>query len=301
VSADLRFGGIAVWLPVLAIGLGACGHAGSAHPRPAPSPVSPGPGLVLGQPPPAREVLGDASVLASEQVPFGAPMDADPSDDYLMDKGTYVLSYNPRRNVANWVGWRVRASNLGSVKRQNDFRADPSLPDDYYKVVPKDYAHSGFDRGHFCPSADRSRTEEGNSSTFLMTNMHPQRPSLNRGPWKKLEDRTRRLVKEGKDAYVLAGGLFSELTIGHGVAVPSASYKVVVVVEAGQGLSDVTAETMVLSVVMPNDDSVRGKAWESFGVSVRELEKRSGYNLLSRLDDAVEEELEAREPAAPQP
>ena len=291
---------MAVWLAVLAIGLGACGHAGSARPRPATSPARPGPGLVLGQAP-VRDTQGDASVLSSEHVPFGTPMDADPSDDYLMDKGTYMLSYNPRRNVANWVGWRVTASDLGSVDRQNDFRADPSLPDDYYKVVPKDYAGSGFDRGHFCPSADRSRTEEENSSTFLMTNMHPQKPSLNRGPWKKLEDHTRQLVKAGKDAYALAGGLFSERTIGHGVAVPSASYKVVVVLEAGQGLSDVTGETMVLSVVMPNDDSVKGKAWDSFAVSVKELEKRSGYDLFSRLDDAVEEVLEAREPTAPQP
>jgi DNA/RNA endonuclease G (NUC1) len=51
---------------------------------------------------------------------------------------------------------------------------------------PKDYARSGFDRGHLRPSADRTRSVDDNSQTFLMTDMHPQRLELNQVRWGKL-------------------------------------------------------------------------------------------------------------------
>ncbi|WP_255412675.1 DNA/RNA non-specific endonuclease [Chitinophaga sp. S165] len=39
-----------------------------------------------------------------------------------------------------------------------------------------------MDRGHNCPSADRTSTT-ANSSTFLMTNMIPQAPQNNQQTW----------------------------------------------------------------------------------------------------------------------
>jgi endonuclease G len=44
-----------------------------------------------------------------------------------------------------------------------------------------------MDRGHMCPAADRSCSKEDMDATFLMSNMVPQSPNLNRGPWEKLE------------------------------------------------------------------------------------------------------------------
>jgi endonuclease G len=64
-----------------------------------------------------------------------------------------------------------------------------------YKVRPTDYTGSGYDRGHIAPSADRTRNETDNSSTFEMTNMMPQVPELNRGVWGDLEEYCRELVQ----------------------------------------------------------------------------------------------------------
>jgi DNA/RNA endonuclease G (NUC1) len=47
-------------------------------------------------------------------------------DNYLMDKGEYVLSYNRDRGEPNWVSWYLGASSLGTTDRSNDSRADTS-------------------------------------------------------------------------------------------------------------------------------------------------------------------------------
>jgi endonuclease G len=72
----------------------------------------------------------------------------------------------------------------------------------------------GYDRGHLAPSADRTRNEADNSSTFLMTNMMPQVPELNRGVWGDLEEYCRSLVQQGKELYIVAGPVRSQSAIG---------------------------------------------------------------------------------------
>jgi endonuclease G len=57
----------------------------------------------------------------------------------------------------------------GSAPRQDDFRADGSLPSGWYQVKPPDYSGYGFDRGHNCPSADRTGSVVDNPATFLMS------------------------------------------------------------------------------------------------------------------------------------
>ncbi|RIE17135.1 hypothetical protein SMC1_03105 [Candidatus Cryosericum septentrionale] len=93
-----------------------------------------------------------------------------------MNSGYYTLSYNRDRGEPNWVSWYLGGSSLGSTDRLNDFGADSTLPTGWYQVKANGYSGSGFDRGHNCPSADRTSSVAANSSTFLMTNMIPQAP-----------------------------------------------------------------------------------------------------------------------------
>lgn len=262
-------------------------------PSVAPAPAAP--------PRPPMHAPGGADLHGSPQVRFGVPVDADPTDDYLMDRGVYVASYNRKRGVANWVAWRLTAADLGSADRSDDFRADQGLPPAFYRVLPGDYRRSGYDRGHLCPSAHRTHDADTNSTTFLMTNMIPQVHALNAGPWKGIETYERELVaKAGKEVYVVAGGIFGANPgrIGHGVEIPVSSYRVTIVVQPGQGPSDVTESTPVLAVEMPNNASAKGHKWDEFRVSVDEAERDTGYDFLSALPDEIEERLEAREPNA---
>ena len=238
------------------------------------------------------------SVEQSVHVALGGPVDGDPSDDVLIDHGVYVLSYNSRRNSANWVSWELDRSYLGNVRRKNDFRPDPALPEGFYRVVPADYKGTGYDRGHLCPSADREATLELNSLTFFMTNIQPQLHELNDGPWEKLEEYEREFARRRDTRlFIVAGGIFDEgsRTIGHGVAVPNANYKIIVALRQGQGQADVKTSTKVIAAVMPNVPGVGTHAWTDYLTSVDAIEKKTGYDFLSRVPKDVQDVIESRQ------
>jgi endonuclease G len=210
-----------------------------------------------------------------------------------------VISYNSSRKVPNWVSWKLNPSYLGSIDRQDDFRPDSTLPSTLPQASLADYSGSGYDRGHMCPSADRTLTAAANSQTFFLTNMVPQAANNNRGPWAALETEARQLVASGKELFIITGGTYSagSLTIGSGVKVPDKTFKVIVVMNAaGQGPSAVNSNTRVIGVLMPNANSQISLSapWRNFRVSVDAIEALTGQNFLSDVDPAVQAVIEAR-------
>ena len=249
----------------------------------------------------ARPSSGRPTLPRSESISLhlrlGIPTDLDPSDDRLLDEQSFVVSYSPVKRVPNWVAWRLDRSFLGHVRRKNEFRPDPALPSELYHVTERDYWHSGYDRGHLCPSADREETPEDNASTFVFTNLQPQLHELNAGPWERFERYERELAERpGAVLYIVAGGVFSSPfpTIGQGVAVPAANYKIVVVLAEGQGASDVNPQTFVVSVLMPNQKGVGQQEWTDFLTSVDAIERATGYDFLSAVPLPVQRVIEAR-------
>jgi len=51
------------------------------------------------------------------------------------------------------------------------------------------YVSSGFDRGHLIPAADMKGTQKTMDDTFVLSNVIPQDPALNRGFWSKTLER----------------------------------------------------------------------------------------------------------------
>lgn len=144
---------------------------------------------------------------------FGNPSDAvfdiQSDDNFLMERPKFTLSYNNSKLIPNWVAWHLCTKDLGDSDRSNKFRADSDLPNEWYAVTKNDYKFTiyGFDRGHLCPSADRTANAEDNSITFLMTNMVPQAPDNNRIVWVALEKYERELAVQGYELYIFAGPL----------------------------------------------------------------------------------------------
>jgi len=238
----------------------------------------------------------EATISGSVHVALGTPRDADPSDEYFIDERVFVLSYSPEKRVANWVAWQLDRSHLGHLRRKDDFRPDLALPARFYRVKESDYLHSGYDRGHLCPSADRQDSPEDNSRTFLFTNIMPQLHELNAGPWEQLETYARARVQAGALAYVVAGGLFSAPfpTIGNGVAVPAANFKIIVLLSPGQDARDVDENTEVIAVLMPNQRGVGEHQWIEYATSVDAIEQASGYDFLNAVPERVQRVIEAR-------
>ena len=228
--------------------------------------------------------------------PSNATPQASDRNNYLLVQPQYDLSYNDTEGRPNWVSWRLVSENIGVVDRGN-FQADPDLPESFTRVTPTDYRGSGYDRGHVAPSADRTRNEADNTATFLMTNMMPQVPELNRGVWGDLEEYCRELVQQGKELYIVAGPVGRKGSIGkkEKITVPAKTWKVIAVLDRqGLGMQGITSNTRTIAVMMPNDTSVKGQGWKSFRVSVARVERETGLNFLSNVPPQVQQVIESK-------
>jgi endonuclease G len=216
-------------------------------------------------------------------------------NNFLLVKPQYVLSYNNSKRVPNWSSWELNQSWIGTLPRKNDFRPDSNLPKGWYQVTPADYNSSGYDRGHMTPSADRDNSLDNMSSTYLMTNILPQSPDNNQGPWAKLEQYCRDLAAQGKQLYIIAGGYGEKPAIGKGTAKivpPARTWKVIVV--ADRPGAAITKDTRVIAIDMPNEQGIRDTDWRKFRVSVAALEAKTGYNFLSAVPADIQKTLENR-------
>ncbi|GAB3196150.1 hypothetical protein GCM10027293_07980 [Pontibacter aydingkolensis] len=235
--------------------------------------------------------------------PSNAATDVNLPNNYLLMKAQYVMSYSRDKGTANWVSWHLDEAWLGSTPRQDDFRADNTLPSGWYQVGATDYSYSGFDRGHITPSADRTLTVEDNSSTFLMTNMIPQAPNNNRTTWASLESYCRSMLTGGYEIYIISGGYGVggtgsngyATTIANGnVTVPSNTWKVILILPDGNNdAARVTSSTRVIAVDMPNDQTILSD-WRAYRTTVDAIEAKTGYDFFSLVPDSIENVIEAK-------
>jgi endonuclease G len=230
---------------------------------------------------------------------LGLPSAASTSNwnNYLSVKSQYVVAYNSSRKIPNWVSWELNSTYLGSQSRSDNFRPDDTLPAGMPQASLADYSGSGYDRGHMCPSGDRTASAAANSLTFYLSNMVPQAPNNNQGPWEVLESYSRTLASQGKELFVISGGVGSAGTVGAGVVVPLSTFKVVVVLDhIGQGPANVTSSTRVIGIVIPNSDSQVAKSddWKPYRVSVRSIEGLTGLDFLSDVAQSTQDIVETR-------
>jgi endonuclease G len=255
-------------------------------------------------------ILGPITLKDNPNIALHTPTTSAP--EIILSRSQYVISYNKERRNPNWVAWKLEASQMGSSGRSNLFAQDPDLESYLVKAGgkhatnPAEYKGSCLDRGHQIPSADRTDTVENNDATFLMSNMIPQTPYLNRVVWEHLESYTRYLVHtQGKKIYVIAGPIYDEDFGAIGphadIQVPSKDFKVILVLNADQTPADIDASTEIISVIMPNTEedgshpTFNGSChpltiphntdtgdWKKYKTSLAEVERLSGvtFNII---------------------
>jgi len=256
----------------------------SAAPTPTPTPTP----TATPTPPPSSNVnltMGNPSNAVAN---VGYPT------NYLMERPQYVSSYHRDNGRPNWVSWHLDSTWLGSTPRQDDFRNDTSLPAGWYQVQETDYSGSGYDRGHMCPSGDRTKTVADNSSTFLMTNMIPQAPDNNQQTWASLESYCRTLASQGNELYIISGGngVSGYIANGH-VAIPTSTWKVIMVLPSGSNdVSRVTTSTRLIAVIMPNQNGISTN-WRDFRTSVDDVEALTGYDFFSAVPTSIQAAIES--------
>lgn len=155
----------------------------------------------------------------------------------ILDKGYSVMNHNNDWKIPYWVSYYLSSSNLqGTAGRTDDFRPDPQLPTGSRSEL-EDYRHSGYDRGHNAPAAAFKRSRDAISTTFLLSNMSPQTPRLNRNIWRILEEEVRDMVTKEGEAWIITGNVFlnpdsqfvnpSEFIGPNNVTVPTHCFKAI--------------------------------------------------------------------------
>ena len=190
-----------------------------------------------------------------------------------------------RRNPA-WVGFSISSVSVGSTaKRPTKFITDTRTTS---RVVHQDYTGSGYDRGHMAPNyAIGTRYgHDAQRETFLMSNISPQSPDLNRIWWRVLEE------KEANDfavrlerVWVMSGPVFAGdvKKLPSGVDVPTAFYRIILDEENGQ--------PRVLAFIAPQ--TVTGhEPLAQFLTSVREIERQTGLDFYPELPKEVQDRFE---------
>ncbi|MEQ8705835.1 MAG: DNA/RNA non-specific endonuclease [Phaeodactylibacter sp.] len=207
----------------------------------------------------------------------------------VIQKATYALSYNETHEQAEWVAYKLSRSTLQSpfVNRTDDFRPDPDVPSG--SADPNDYRHSGYDRGHLLPAADRAYSTSAMSETFLMSNISPQARQFNGGIWRELEELTREWAKDAGELYVVTGPLLNmepKGVIGNNeVTIPGGYFKVLLDLEEPQ--------LKAIGFVLPN--TISYEPLYKFVASVDEVEAMTGFDFFADfLPDEVEAALESK-------
>jgi len=195
----------------------------------------------------------------------------------------YTLSYNEAHEQAEWVAYVLTSNEVGMrCERTNDFREDGAVTTGSAALV--DYRGSGYDRGHLSPAADnKTNCPVVMSESFLMSNISPQKPSFNRGIWKKLESKVQDWALKYRELYVVTGPVFRDIIEKIGpnqVSVPGLYYKVVLDLERGKGIG----------FLLKNESS--SEPLSSFVVSIDSVESVTGLDFFHELEDGLEREIE---------
>ena len=199
----------------------------------------------------------------------------------------FVVGYSEILENPLWVAYRVFAvSNPISHTRPSRFSTDNRT---VARISNDDYTNTGYDRGHMAPNAamDYCYGREGQLDSFLMSNICPQTPTLNRGIWASLEENVRDWANAYDEVWVFTGPIFDWLqeSLPCGVEIPDAFYKIVVD-ELPEG------SLRALAFVIPQDVEA-GTSCVDWLESIDYVEQLTGIDFLSGLADSVENELES--------
>lgn len=236
-----------------------------------------------------------AGKVAKGPLPFGLPTVADrrkvPSDIRVLKRQGYWVGFSPSLGYPVWTAYAVPVSKvLEYPPERPPFYQDREVPG---SPVPDLYLGSGYDRGHMAPNYVIA-TRYGRSAqkeTFLMTNIAPQRPELNRGPWKDLEKIVADDLSEiGDKVWVIVCAMPPErrnarLKKGR-VSIPSGFAMVISSLHAGK--------LRALGLYFPQNVS-GSRSVRYYFRSVRDLEKMCGLNFFDDLSNANQDLLELPE------
>src|SRR4051812_10562805 len=144
------------------------------------------------------------------------------SAQLIIDKGIYKTNFSNKFHQPRYVSYTLYKGGGDCDRRHFSFKNDI---DSAMTATDRDYAGSGYDKGHLANAEDFAFDCASDELTFRYYNCLPQTANLNRGVWKSNETDVREWSQKEK-LYIICGGYFGNTRIGN-VSVPSHCWKVV--------------------------------------------------------------------------
>jgi endonuclease G len=222
--------------------------------------------------------------------PYGTPASND-----LIIRDIYALSNNDSTRFADWVAYRLTMHEVdGDLTVERAWKSDPWLDEDetLENSPDDDYLRANrrikTDRGHQAPLASFKGSRHAAHTNYL-SNITPQKSDLNQGPWSRLEEKVRNIVRQGQVIYVMTGPLYERSMEAlprsdEPHIVPSGYWKIIGMERSGN-----------ISIVgfIFDQETPRSDALLSHLAAIDEIEQRSGLDFLWLLDDQLENSLES--------
>jgi len=104
---------------------------------------------------------------------------------------TFIVNYSEELEQPLYVFYKILCPNGNESRSGLDFKKY----DGVHTSNNEDYVDNVWDKGHLAPAAAFNCNRETLKSTFSYLNCALQHQSLNRGPWRELEEFERNLAK----------------------------------------------------------------------------------------------------------
>ena len=199
----------------------------------------------------------------------------------------YISAFSNDLSVPIWVGYvATYPFKFDTVKRPSSFIHDTRA---YGSAEHRDYSNTGYDRGHMAPNyvIGRCYGEKAQMETFLLTNIVPQKPNMNRGVWCDIEQYiANNLSKKYGKVLVFVGPIFKGniAKLKGKVAIPTACYAVVMVMSKSREIS-------AIGFIVPQSPTKKS-IWD-YCVPIDEIERLTGIDFLPQLPDEIENKVES--------
>lgn len=205
-----------------------------------------------------------------------------------LQRYAYRSWYSETLRIPLAVSWYLTSGHTrgGSKRSQQAFHPDEELKN---PVTTYDYMQTGYDRGHMCPAGDNKWSDKALNETFLLTNICPQNHNLNTHDWNDVEQLCRQWARKYGCIYIVCGPVLrgtQHKQIGprqRRITVPEAFYKVVL-----------RTGSKPAAIAFIYDNKGQRQPMSQAVRTVDEIEKLTGIDFFSALDDKTERDVEAK-------
>lgn len=141
--------------------------------------------------------------------------------DTIINKGIYQSYFNYKTKEPIFVVYKLYKGGGDCSREAFTFSNDTKIT----TATDKDYAKSGYDKGHLANAEDFAYDCDKDRLTFFYYNCVPQTPNLNRGTWKQWETTVRK-ESQADSLLIILGNFYTSKKIGE-IFVPSYCWRVV--------------------------------------------------------------------------